>query len=197
MAHSDTSSSSDSETSSEKVKVVGSDVYFYCEVNSESITELILKTKKLERTLRKRALDLPGYRPRIQLFIRSEGGDVYAGFSAYDHLRMLRVPLITISDGLCASAATFILLAGKKRLMAPHSHVLIHQISLGSFWGGNFNELQDEMKTCKKLMQMLKDLYTARTSLPESKLKKLMKRDIVLSVDECLRYDIVHQTFCP
>jgi ATP-dependent protease ClpP protease subunit len=73
--------------------------------------------------------------------------------------------------------------------MGMHSHILIHQISTGFF--GKFRELKDELDTCKKLMKMLKKLYKTETSIPKDVLKDLMKRDIYLDAEECLKYRIV------
>jgi len=171
-------------------------IYFYCEVSDQTITKLITTLKKLEINLRKKALKLDGYKPKIKIYIRSPGGDVYAGFSGMDHICASKVPVTTIADGLCASAATFLLLAGKKRYMTPNSHVLIHQISSGGFWG-KYEELKDDLKHCNKLMDQLKNLYTTRCEIPEKKLSKLMKRDIYLSAEDCLEFKVVDSISCP
>jgi ATP-dependent Clp endopeptidase proteolytic subunit ClpP len=172
------------------IKTIGSDIYFHAEVDRKNIFNLIENIKKLEIELLKKSIELNGYVPEIRLFIHSEGGDVYSGFSAMDHIQNSRVKITTIADGCCASAGTFILLAGKKRLMNPHSYILIHQISSGGFWG-KFEDLKDEITTCTKIMDMVKTVYTEQTEIPQKKLKTLMKRDIYLSSEECLRYQIV------
>ena len=104
----DDSSDSDSDSNTE-INVIGSSVYFYSDVSDSTITKLITELKKLEISLMKKALELDGYKPKIKLYIRSCGGEVYAGFSAMDHISALRVPVVTIADGFCASAATFLL----------------------------------------------------------------------------------------
>ena len=172
------------------VKTVGNDIYFHAEVNRKTIFSIIENIKKLEIELLKKTVDLRGYEPEIRLFIHSEGGDVYSGFSAMDHIQNSKISITTIADGCCASAGTFILLAGKKRLMNPHSYILIHQISSGGFWG-KFEELKDEIHTCTKIMDMVKTVYTEKTDIPQKKLKTLMKRDVYLSSEECLQYQIV------
>ena len=186
-----TNEESDSDTDDENIiKTIGNTIYFHAEVNRKNIFNLIENIKNLEIDLLKKAVELNGYVPEIQLFIHSEGGDVYSGFSAMDHIQNSRVNITTIADGCCASAGTFILLAGKKRLMNPHSYILIHQISSGGFWG-KFEDLKDEISTCTKIMDMVKSVYTERTKIPEKKLKTLMKRDVYLSYKECLQYQIV------
>jgi ATP-dependent Clp endopeptidase proteolytic subunit ClpP len=189
-------SEDDSDKEEEAIQVEGSNIYFYSEVSDESITKLILSLKKLDKKLRKQAIEFEGYKPKIKLFIRSGGGDVYAGFSGMDHIRSLKTPVTTIADGFCASAATFLLMAGRVRMATPSAYILIHQISSGSFWG-KYEDLKDEMKSCNKLMIMLKKIYNERTELPEKKLKKLMKRDIILSAEQCLEFKIVDRIACP
>lgn len=191
----DESSDSDSDVD-EDINVIGSNVYFYADVSNETITKLILEMKKLDIKLKKKAVELDGYKPKIKLFIRSGGGDVYAGFSAMDHISSMKTHVTTIADGICASAATFLLMAGKVRIATPSSYILIHQISSGSFWG-KYEELKDEMKMCDKLMQMLKNIYNTKTELPEKKLKKLLKRDIYLTADQCMEYKIIDRISCP
>ena len=186
--HSD-SEDSDSEVE-EEVLVCGTNIYFYTDVTNETISKLILNIKKLEHKLRKKSITLEGYKPKIKLFIRSNGGDVYAGFSGMDHIKGCKIPIITIADGFVASAATFLLLAGKQRIATPSSHVLIHQISTNGFWG-KYEDLKDEMDSCNKLMEMLKAIYSQNTEISEKKLKKLMKRDILLTAEQCLKFKVV------
>ena len=195
LRNEDESSDSDSDIEDD-INVIGSNVYFYADVSNETITKLILELKKLEIKLKKNAVDLDGYKPRIKLFIRSGGGDVYAGFSAMDHISSMKTHVTTIADGIWASAATFLLMAGKVRIATPSSYILIHQISSGSFWG-KYEELKDEMKMCDKLMEMLKNIYNTKTELPEKKLKKLLKRDIYLTADQCMEYKIIDRISCP
>ena len=89
---------------------------------------------------------------------------------------------------MCASAATFIFLGGDKRIVEPNAYLLIHQ--LGSDFWGKYEDMKDEMKQCDRLMKRMKKIYLRETSLPESKLNKLMKRDLYLSHRQCVKYNI-------
>jgi ATP-dependent protease ClpP protease subunit len=188
--------SSDTETEEKDVISLGTSIYFYADVTEETITKLILQLKKMENRLKKKAIDLEGYKPKIKLFIRSNGGDVYAGFSGMEHISGCKVPVTTIADGFCASAATFLLLAGKLRIATPSTQLLIHQISTNGFWG-KYEELKDEMETCNKIMESLKTLYKEKTKIPEKKLNKLMKRDITLSAQQCLDLNVIDRIAYP
>jgi ATP-dependent protease ClpP protease subunit len=40
-------------------------------------------------------------------------------------------------------------------------------------------------------MKTLKKIYTSNTNIPEDVYNNIMKRDVYLSADKCLEYDIV------
>jgi len=175
----------------ELVKAIGNEMFFYGEITQESILEFIEKFKKLEISLLKSAADMIGFQPMIKIHIMSEGGDLFAGVAAMNVLEKSRVKVVTVADGACCSAATFVLLGGSERLMGPNAHLMIHQLSTGEFWG-KFEELKDELRSCAKLMEAIKLIYMKKTKIPEKKFKKLMKRDIYLSASKCVKYKIVH-----
>tara|TARA_R110002074_G_scaffold95720_4_gene208250 strand:+ start:2158 stop:2733 length:576 start_codon:yes stop_codon:yes gene_type:complete len=173
------------------IKVIGNELLFYGDVDRENTLEFVEKFKKLEIELLKKMAELVGYEPMIRVHIMSEGGDVYAGLNMMNVLERSRVKVVTIAQGACCSAATFVLLGGKERRMGRNAYLLIHQIST-EMWG-SFNDLKHELKSTDKLMKMLKDMYLSKTKIPEAKFKSLMKKDIYLPPDKCLKYGIVSE----
>lgn len=180
------------ELEEEFVKVQGSDVFFHCEVCEATVLELNMKVKKLELELLHKYLDLGiRSRPEIRIWIRSDGGDLHAGLSAMDCLSSLRrVKVRTIADGVCASAATFILLGGYTRHMTPNSYVLIHQLNMDGTWG-KFEDFKDQMANLSQFMDRFRDIYTRETRIPDKELKKLLKRDVYMDADKCLDWAVV------
>ena len=171
------------------IKVIGNELLFYGDVDRENTIEFVEKFKKLEIELLKKMAELVGYEPMIRVHIMSEGGDVYAGLNMMNVLERSRVKVVTIAQGACCSAATFVLLGGSERRMGRNAYLLIHQIST-EMWG-SFNDLKHELKSTDKLMKMLKKMYLSKTKIPERKFKKLMKKDIYLGPEKCLKYGIV------
>lgn len=159
----------------------GNEIYFYEEITNESILKL--------NTLLREVHTGP-----IIIYINSPGGDVFAGLSGMDHILNVRVPVHTVADGLCCSAATFLFLAGEKRYIKPHAHLLIHQISQESDWV-RFEDMKDELRNLEKLMNRVISIYRETTALPETKLKRMMKRDIYMDADECIRYSVADELF--
>lgn len=183
-------STKDEETEVEEcVKVIGNEILFYADVDRENALDFVEKFKKLEIDLLKKKAELVGYEPSIRIHIMSDGGDIFAGMTLMNTLETSRVKVITIAQGSCCSAATFMLLGGSERRMGRNAYVLIHQIST-EMWG-NFQELKHELKSTDKFMKMLKKMYLEKTEIPEKKFKRLMRKDIYLSPSDCLKYKIV------
>ena len=134
---------SNEELLEKQVSRIGQRVYFYTGVSRTSIRILIRKLHEAAAEALAAAATTPQVAPRVTLFINSEGGCARSGLSAMDHIQALPVPVVTVADGMCASAATFLLLGGKQRQIMEHSEVLIHQLSTG-FWG-TYTSLLDEV----------------------------------------------------
>lgn len=158
------------------IKVIGNKIFFYNEVNEESVAELVTKLHEMEHL------------SKVTIFIKSEGGDVYSGFSAMDHMKASPLEITTVADGLCASSATLILYGGDKRLIMKNARILIHQAS-SDFAGGKFEDLDDEKKLMKSVMKQMREVYK---DIPTEKLDFLMKKDVYLTSSKSLKYGIVH-----
>ena len=185
------------EEESSFVKVCGNEVFFHCEVHEDSVLELVTKLRALVKTLRKTYIDLDiDEDPAVTLYIKSDGGDLHCGFSGMDHIRNLKARVTTVADGVCASAATLLLLAGRNRRMLENSYVLIHQISADGVWG-KFEELKDHMQNFTKDMERMQAVYEAETTIPARKLNKILKKDLYLDADQCLRYGLVYEVIKP
>lgn len=167
-------------------------IYFYAEIWRENIL-------RLNRTLRSKGTYLfsnaqiqeaPNPVP-IYLHINSYGGNVFDGLAGMDEILKCKVPVTTIIDGCCASAATFLSVAGTKRLINKHAFMLIHQLSAISW--GKYEELKDDMKNYDKLMKTIKDVYKKHTKIPMKKLEEILKHDLWFDANQCLEYGLVDE----
>jgi ATP-dependent Clp protease protease subunit len=161
------------------VKVIGNKIFFHCDVNESSVAELVAKIHELEHL------------SKLTIFIKSDGGDVYSGLSALDHMRASPVEITTVADGLCASSATLILYGGEKRLAMKNARILIHQAS-SDFSGGKFDDLEDEKRHMKSIMRQMREVYS---DIAPEKLDRLMKNDVYLTSHKCVKYGIVHGVY--
>jgi ATP-dependent protease ClpP protease subunit len=129
----------------------------------------------------------------LYLHIYSPGGDVYAGLSLHDFIIEFSktIKVYTVVEGLAASAATIISVAGSKRFISPTSYMLIHQLS--TFLGGNFEQIKDEFDNCNKIMDRIKQIYVKYTTIPKKQLADILKHDLIFDAVECKKYGLVDE----
>lgn len=168
-------------------------VYFYGNVSDENVRKLAESLEKTDKAMRKGLYNyIPGDENYpIHLRIHSYGGYVFAGFAAFDLIRTFPRPVHTFVDGCVASAATFISLAGKHRVIGAHGAMLIHQLS-GVMWG-NYRELQDDSVNNQLLMEKIKDLYRETTKIPPKEMDEILGHDLWWDAEKCLEYGLVDE----
>ena len=85
---------------------------------------------------------LAGTCAQINLRINSPGGGVYEGIGIYNAMERSRCPIDTYCDGIAASMASVLFLAGRKRYISKYGQIMTHKPS-GGAWG-----TADEMRKC-------------------------------------------------
>lgn len=167
-------------------------IFFYKDVEDESVLNLIrlLKEKAAACIQVQNQFELESP-PPIKLHISSYGGLLFSGFAGLEHIRNSKVPVYTIVDGMAASAATFLSIVGTKRYMYEESSMLIHQLSSG-FWG-KFEEFLDEKKNLDMLMERIRRIYRTYTKMDDKLINTLLKKDLYLTSDVCLKYGLVDE----
>jgi len=165
-------------------------IYFYNDVNRQTIFDLNKQIDAAEKHLKTIQIQ---YKlktlPEIDIYISTDGGEVFPAMSTIDRIKYSEFNINTYVEGSVASCGTLLSIVGKKRYMRKNSFMLIHQISSG-FWG-NFSQFQDEIQNLELLMKSIKKLYIEHTKFGEEELDKLLKRDIYLNSDDCLKYGLV------
>ncbi len=158
------------------------EIYFTSEVNADSCSELIQQLRYLDSDSR----------DEIKLFINSPGGGVDSGLAAYDMLRLIRSPVTTICIGMAASMGSIFFLAGEKRLMLPHSRIMIHDPSFGggSYAGKKPDELQSELNSLFKTRERLIKIIAERTGQPMESVLEKTKTDSYFTAEEAIAFGL-------
>ena len=174
------------------VSISSNQVFFYDDVSRQTIYSL---NRQLDSTAKAIQLlnihyNLP-VSPAIDLFINSEGGEVFSAFSAVDRIKSSPVPVHTYVEGFCASAATLLSVCAHKRYIRKNGFMLIHQVRSG-LWG-SFAEFQDEIQNLELIMRYIKQIYLEHTNIPESDLVEILKQDTYRNAEECIKYGLVDE----
>tara|TARA_B100001094_G_C18139931_1_gene777244 strand:+ start:687 stop:1319 length:633 start_codon:yes stop_codon:yes gene_type:complete len=169
------------------IKKINNKIYFYEDIDTESILHLKELIHELHEELVISSLKY-NFKPIIELRINSNGGEVFAGLDAYNFIKNFPIQIDTYVEGFLASAASFIYLAGKRRYIYENSYILIHQLS-DCNWG-SYSILEDEMNNNKKIMDQITYTYQTYSNLPKKKIKEILKNELYLDSKECIEYKI-------
>jgi len=129
----------------------------------------------------------------ITVIINSSGGNADSGFGIYDMLRFVKPPIITLTAGLCASAAVIIFLAGEKekRFALPNARFLIHQPTTSTV--GPAADLEITANEILKMRDQFNVIISAETGQDLKKVNADTNRDFWLSADQAVKYGLVQK----
>lgn len=108
----------------------------------------------------------------ITVWINSPGGDCVAAAQIYNMLREYEGNVTVKIDGIVASAASVIAMAGDKVLMSPVSMMMIHNPMTIAF--GDSGEMQKAIDMLKSVKDSIINAYEIKTGLSRTKLAHLM-----------------------
>lgn len=121
----------------------------------------------------------------FNVYINSPGGYVDTGFEIYDYLKSLGKPINTIGQGMVASIATVIFMAGDKRILRPNTEFMIHLPGGGI--EGNSDEVELYAKMLKDIEKRIVKFYEETAGLSESEILPLLRRETYLNADEAYK----------
>jgi ATP-dependent Clp endopeptidase proteolytic subunit ClpP len=176
------------------VQTIDNHIYYYADVDSDYCLRLIRAVREQDAELRaehlSRGMEGMPLTP-IWLHIHSYGGSLFTAFSIADQLKMIKSPIYSVIEGICASAATLLALSCSKRYILPGSFMLIHQLS-GSMWGTH-EQFKDELNLQNKLMERLVEFYVKHSGVTDEQIRGMLTRDYWLDAEECLKLKLVDE----
>lgn len=127
----------------------------------------------------------------FDVFINSEGGNVFVGYDIYNYLKSLKVPIRTIGQGVVASISTVIFMAGEVREVMPNTLFMIH-LPFGTTQG-TAEELEAFAKKVKKWESDLVDFYVKALNVQKEAILPLMKAETFLNMEQLMDLGFITQ----
>ena len=175
----------------ELVDYINNHIYFYSNVNQNSILKVIKIINTISMSILKTQIDHEIQGIKIYIHINSSGGDLYAALSLVDIIKRSKIPIVSIIEGYAASAATLISIVCHERKILKNASMLIHQISSG-YWGKLY-EIKDDCKNLKFLERKTKKIYIKHTNMSDKYLSKILKHDLLWGAKKCKRLKLVDE----
>ena len=108
----------------------------------------------------------------ITLWICSPGGDCIAASQIYTMLMDYKNDVTVKIDGIAASAASVIAMAGTKVLMSPTATMMIHNPATLAF--GDHTDMSKAIDMLSEVKESIINAYEIKTGLPRKQLAKMM-----------------------
>ena len=159
-------------------------IYFYADVNKKTCHRLIQYIDEVNEELStndRKYGNKSDY--KIFLFINSDGGCVHSALSVIDRILQSEYDIVSIVEGVAASAGTLMSMVCHHRLIQPNAQMLIHELS-SACWG-KFHEMKEEVDNLEKLHKTLIALYRKYTTLSKRELDKILLHDYMWTAKEC------------
>lgn len=120
----------------------------------------------------------------IIVWINSPGGDCIAAAQIYNMLMDYPYNVTIKIDGIAASAASVIAMAGTKVLMSPTSLMMIHNPLTIAI--GDSEEMQKAMAMLDEVKESIINAYEIKTGLSRTKLSHLMDAETWLNANKAV-----------
>ncbi len=121
---------------------------------------------------------------QILVRINSAGGDVFDGIAIYNMLKNHKARVDVVVDGIAASIASIIAMAGDKVTMPANTFMFVHDpLALVIGDAENMREMADSLD---KIAASLINTYTSKTGKSEAEVKKWMSEDTWFTAQEAL-----------
>lgn len=139
-----------------------------------------------------RALAEIGRGDDVTVRINSGGGYVDEGTAVYNALAAHRGNVTTIVDGIAASAASLIFMAGDKRIMRRGSTMMIHDPALMTV--GNSADHQKSVEALEALANSMADAYAEASGQTREQARADMQAETWLTPDDALARGYADET---
>ncbi|MDJ0806443.1 MAG: Clp protease ClpP [Gammaproteobacteria bacterium] len=123
----------------------------------------------------------------LTIRVNSYGGDVFQGHAIYNLIKGYDKGEVTVFvDGIAASAASIIAMAGDKVLMPLNAMLMIHDpwtIAIG-----NSDELLKTAETLDQIKQTIVNVYKDKTGMEDEEISNMMTEETWLDADQAAEF---------
>ena len=166
----------------------GQELYFYGDIVSDSWGKWCDEDKCPQDVLE--ILNSIDDDKELNIYINSGGGSVYAGLAIYNQLKRKKCNKVVRVDGLAASIASVIMLAGDKVIIPKTAQTMIHDPWMG-IWGGfnavEFRKMADDLDACgETILNVYAENLKEGISVDE--IKTMMHEETWLTGEKAAQY---------
>jgi ATP-dependent Clp protease protease subunit len=121
--------------------------------------------------------------------INSPGGDVFDGIAIYNRLKQFKGDVTVYIDGLAASIASIIALAGDKIFIGEGALYMVHLPWTFAF--GNRMDLDNTVNRLMDVEEQMISIYSKKSGLDRAEVKALLEAETWMGADEAIEKGFV------
>ena len=121
---------------------------------------------------------------KITVRLNSVGGDVFQGWAIYNLLKQHKAEITVHIDGIAASIASIIALAGDKIVMGEGSQMMIH--SAWTYTAGNARDLESVIDRLLSIDEQLIKTYAAKTKKDREYMRGLVQAETWFTAEQAV-----------
>ena len=135
-------------------------------------------------------LEREGPDRRIQMYINSPGGIVYAGMAIYDTMQQVAPPVSTVAVGITASFGTVLLASGEAgmRMALPNATIHMHQPLGGA--QGQASDIIIQAEEIVRLKKRLIEIFVHHTGRTDEEIERVTDRDVYMTAQEATDFGL-------
>lgn len=118
----------------------------------------------------------------LHVYINSDGGSVFDGYAIFESLRRHPAHVKVFVDGLAASIASVIALAGDEITMAANSMMMIHD----PWCAGEEPHTEKITALLDKVRKQILNVYVRKTGSPRDVIENMMRDEVWLDAAEAV-----------
>lgn len=141
---------------------------------------------------------LPLKKP-LTIYINSEGGDIYAMFKIYDHVKNSPIPIVTVAAGYASSAGFIIFMAGDLRQVFPNAILGFHAPTTYFFTEASEGpaEAAESALHQNRLLNTMIKIVKDNSNMPERMIKKYFRILTRIDAKTALKFGLAHEIINP
>ena len=129
---------------------------------------------------------------RIAVRINSDGGEITEGIAIYEALKRHGAEITTHVDGIAASIASVIALAGSKVCIAKNAFIMIHN-GLVEWAGGDARDLRKTADMLEKMSKQIAAIYAEKSGKSVEECQAAMDEETWFNAGEAKAFGLVDE----
>lgn len=127
----------------------------------------------------------------VDIYINSGGGSVHGGLAIYNILKRYQGEKVVHVDGIAASIASVIAMAGDKIIIPRNAQLMIHKP--WSYVSGNADDMRKEAEALDSCQEAILEVYMkkAKSGISREEIEELINRETWMTGADAERYFVI------